>query len=105
MLSRMKKINMLTIFLEIFGINQNFWSTLPSYATNAIQTNQQIFVVFSFLLNPTSLKTPFPSLNPSTYPLVKTVKGLINQTKWLIYQIQHSISTTANHPQEGILWI
>src|SRR3989304_2827691 len=92
------RINFFEFFVKIF----------PQIAPAAKKTIQKInswaliFVDFSYLISPTSLKTPFPSLNPSIYPLVKAIKGLIKQTKWLICRIQHSVSMTANHPQEGI---
>ena len=100
----MKKIRSLTFFLQIFGLIRKFWRLWSLKLSAVIQTSRQIFADFSHLLSQTSLKPPFREPKSPVYPLVKTVKGLINQTKWLIYQIQHYTPMTANCPQEGILW-
>src|SRR3990172_5465700 len=85
------RINFCEFFVKIF----------PQIAPAAKKTIQKInswaliFVDFSYLISPTSLKTPFEGINPAIYPLVKAIKGLINQTKWLISQVWHLRLVTA----------
>lgn len=100
-----EKNKSLTNFLQIFGLNRKFWRLWSLKLSAVLQTSRQIFADFSHLLSPIRLKTPFLSASLSIYPPIKAIKGLIKQTKWLIYQIQHYMSTTANHPQGGVLWI
>ena len=85
------RINFFEFFVKIF----------PQIAPAAKKTIQKInswaliFVDFSYLISPTSLKTPFEGINPAIYPLVKAIKGLIKQTKWLISQVWHLRLVTA----------
>lgn len=100
-----EKNKSLTNFLQIFGSGRKFWRLWPQKLSAVLQTSRQIFADFSHLLSQTRLKLPFGEPKSPVYPLVKAIKGLIKQTKWLISQIQQSVSTTANCPQEGVLWI
>jgi hypothetical protein len=101
----MKKIRSLTFFFKNFGLGRKFWLLWLQKLSAVLQTCRQIIADFCHLLDQTSLERPFKGPNPPIYTLVKPLKGLINQTKWSIYQTWHLNWLSANPPQEAFLWI